>query len=266
METKVVEPSPAAYGQHTPRHRRRRAQQVALLISTILLMYYLIAYVAMPFYWKTYVWRHPSLDDVPRITFTSSGIPGDPLNVELIGTESEVRSIMNAAGWYAAAHLGLRSDLRIAADTILRRPYKEAPVSRLYLFGRKEDLAFEKPVGNSPVRRNHVRLWKTEKIDSDGRPVWVGSASYDERVGLSRTTGQITHHISPDVDEERDLLFLDLSATRMLSENYFVDDFHVVCEGRNGGGDPWFTDGRLEVGVIKAHVATATQREPSSQR
>ena len=27
--------------------------------------------------------------------------------------------------------------------------------------------------------------------------------------------------------------------------------FHKVLKGRNGGGDPWFTDGRLFVGVLK---------------
>ena len=232
--------------------RSKTTKCIAVIASTAVLTYLLVAYIAMPMYWKTYVRRHPSLDDIPRITHTSSGIPGDPLNVELIGTEEQVQAIMQAAKWYPAAHLGLESDLRIAADTVLRRSYDEAPVSRLFLFGRKEDLAFEKPVGDDPVKRNHVRLWKTDKADPDGRPVWIGSATFDERVGLSHTTGQITHHTAPDVDEERDLLFLDLSTTGMLSEDYFVDDFHKIREGRNGGGDPWFTDGRLEVGVIAA--------------
>ena len=29
-----------------------------------------------------------------------------------------------------------------------------------------------------------------------------------------------------------------------------VDDFHKTREGRNGGGDPWRTDGKLYVGII----------------
>jgi hypothetical protein len=53
------------------------------------------------------------------------------------------------------------------------------------------------------------------------------------------------------VDEERDRMFADLTKTGDLSETYFVDDFHTVREGKNGGGDPWHTDGRLEVGVIE---------------
>jgi hypothetical protein len=157
---------------------------------------------------------------------------------------------MGAAKWYPADPLGLRSDVKIAADTILERPYDEAPVSSLYLFGRKEDLAFEKPVGDNPRQRNHVRFWKSEKLDPDGRPVWLGSATYDERVGLSHTTGEVTHHIAPDVDAERDRLFRDLAGTGDLSETYVVNDFHKVREGKNGGGDPWHTDGNLRVGVI----------------
>ncbi len=130
------------------------------------------------------------------------------------------------------------------------RPYDDAPVSSLYLWGRKEDLAFEQPVGDNPRKRHHVRFWRSEKIDADGRPVWMGSATYDERVGFSHTTGQITHHIAPDVDTERDHLFQTLEQTGDLSEFYAVDDFHKTREGRNGGGDRWYTDGRLFVGVI----------------
>jgi hypothetical protein len=83
-----------------------------------------------------------------------------------------------------------------------------------------------------------------------GRPLWIGSATYDTRVGLSHTTGEITHHIAPDVDAERGHLFQSLDATGKLLETYQIDDFHRVRNGRNGGGDPWSTDGELWTGVI----------------
>ncbi len=155
-----------------------------------------------------------------------------------------------AAQWYPADALSLRSDLRIAEDTVLKREYTEAPVSSLYLFGRREDFAYEQPVGDNPRQRHHVRFWKSDKLDPDGRPVWFGSATYDERVGLSHTTGEITHHIAPDVDVEREHLVECWKETSLLSEVYYDDHFHKVCEGKNGGGDPWHTDGRLAVGVV----------------
>ena len=105
-------------------------------------------------------------------------------------------------------------------------------------------------VADSPRRRNHVRLWLIGKPDALGRPVWIGAASYDERVGLSHTTGQITHHIAPDVDVERDHLFASLQQAGTLSDTFKVEGFHKVLRGRNGGGDPWYTDGSLWVGTL----------------
>jgi hypothetical protein len=233
--------------------RPRRARRWAFLALALVILYLLAAYWLIPLAWESYGRRHPTFDDNPRLTQTSDGHPGDPLNVALIASEQQLQYAMRAAKWFPAAPLGLKSDLKIAADTVLSRSDVEAPVSRLYLFGRQEDLAFEQPVGNNPRQRHHVRLWRTTSLDSDGRPTWIGSASYDERVGFSHTTGQVTHHIAPDVDTERDHLFDSLENSGSLSDVYAVDDFHTVQQGRNGGGDRWHTDGRLLVGVVDVH-------------
>jgi hypothetical protein len=225
---------------------------VAVIFAAVVVIYLAVAYFFVPELWIFYAHRHPSFEDIPRITYTGDDHPGDPLNVALIGTEAELKKIMQAAKWYEADPLSLRSDLKIAEATILKRPYKDAPVSSLYLFKRKQDLAFEQPIGDDPSRRNHVRFWKTQLVDGDGRPVWVGSASYDRKVGLSHTTGQVTHHIGADVDAERDHLFKDLEQTGLLAEVFIVEGFHKIREGTNGGGDPWHTDGNLYAGVIRA--------------
>jgi hypothetical protein len=222
--------------------------------------YFVLAYLLMPVLWKHYERRHPALDEVPGITRTGDDHPGDPINVALIGSEADVQRIMHAALWYPADALGLRSDLKIAADTVLARPYDDAPVSNLFLFGRKEDLAFEQPVGGDPRKRNHVRFWRAPKLDEQGRPLWAGSATYDERVGLSHTTGQITHHISGDVDAERDHLFADLQKTGELTDEHSIDGFHKLLQGINGGGDRWHTDGRLLIGTIAPAKSQARSR------
>ncbi len=211
--------------------------------------YVIVAYVLAPLSWKTYARFHPALDAAPTITVTGDKHPGDPLNVALIGTQQQVEKIMLAAKWFPADPLGLGSDLRIAEDTVLKRAYDKAPVSNLFLFGRKEDLAFEQPVGGNPSQRHHVRFWKAAEVDAQNRPLWFGSATYDERVGLSHTTGQITHHISGDVDAERDHLLATLKQTGDLRVEY-VADFQPQRTGKNGGGDKWETDGRLGVGAI----------------
>jgi hypothetical protein len=104
---------------------------------------------------------------------------------------------------------------------------------------------FWEPVGSSLKERHHVRFWRMAKTDGD-RPAWIGSAAYDIGVELSRTTGQVTHHISPNLDAERNLLVTDL--TKAIPDQVrWVDGFHEELQGRNGGGDRWRTDGRLAV-------------------
>jgi hypothetical protein len=229
----------------------KRVKAIATRVGLILLIYLAVAYLVMPSLWRHYARRHPSVENVPGITHTKSGIPGDPVNVELIGTRAELMGIMKSARWHLADPLSLRSDLKIAEASVLKRSDPDAPVSSLYLFGRKEDLAFEQQVGDNPRHRHHVRFWQTDKLDN-GRPIWLGSAVYDQHVGLSKTTGQITHVTAPDVDAERDYLFQCLERTGGLEQRYAVPNFHQVRQGKNGGGDPWYTDGQLFVGVIRA--------------
>ena len=133
-------------------------------------------------------------------------------------------------------------------DSVFRRPDTNAPVSTLELFGRKQDLAFEQPVGNSPRQRHHVRFWHWDRT-YEGREVWFGAVTFDERVGLSHTTGQVTHHIGPDIDAERDRLVLQLQQAGVTERVFWVDGFQQLS-GKNGGGDPWHTDGRLEAAVL----------------
>jgi len=240
--------SSAGKAEHPHRSRKR---QTLVVLGVVILLWGMMAYLLVPEWWNLHYRHHPSLDDTPGITLTSVGIPGDPVNVALVGAREEIVAAMRAAKWKVADALGLESDVRIAADTVLDRPYESAPVSSLFLFGRKEDIAFEMPVGDNPQHRHHVRFWKTSQPEPDGRLMWVGSASYDKGVGLSHTTGQVTHHIAQDVDTERDHVIESLNAVQALSETNIEKGFHAVREGRNGGGDPWKTDGDLWVGILK---------------
>jgi hypothetical protein len=108
----------------------------------------------------------------------------------------------HAAGWYPADPITLRTSVEIIGSVLLDRPYKSAPVSPLFYEGRREDLAFEKPHGGSADRRQHVRFWKVLESGTDGGPVWLGSATFDSGVTLSRDTGQVTHRIAAYTDGE----------------------------------------------------------------
>ena len=193
---------------------------------------------------------HPALARSPRHTTTSRGHQGDAVNVAFIGSEEELHRVLAVARWYAADPITLETSLRIAADVVLHKPYAHAPVSDLYLWGRRQDVAFEQPVGDSPKQRHHVRFWRSRELDRAGRPLWLGAATFDERVEISRTTGGVTHKISPNIDRERNKLVSDAIRAGTLDGYYWVDQFHRQGQGTNGGGDPYFTDRRLAVGVI----------------
>ncbi|MBN8247139.1 MAG: LssY C-terminal domain-containing protein [Verrucomicrobia bacterium] len=264
-ESSNREPAGAAQSlppQGQPGHRRRWLFGAGGGI----LLYLAVAYVIMPLAWKRDVRLHAKLFDAPRITHTPSGIPGDPINLALLGTKEQVIRAMTAARWAPADPLTFDSSVRIAVDSVFRRPDTNAPVSTLELFGRKQDLAFEQPIGNSPRQRHHVRFWHWDQLH-EGREVWFGAVTLDQRVGLSHTTGQVTHHIGPDLDAERDRLMAGLEQAGVTEKVFWVDGFQEL-QGRNGGGDPWHTDGRLEVAVLKAalavtHPAAATRPSPT---
>jgi hypothetical protein len=230
--------------------RRNRYRYAIRAIIIVLILYLAAAYFILPALWHRHDERHPALADAEKITHTGAGIPGDPIDLALVGTEEELQRVMLAAKWYPADPITVRSSLRIAEDVVFRKPYVDAPVSNLYLFGRKEDLAFEQPLGDDPTRRHHVRFWKSPKPDTDGRPLWLGSATLDTSVGFSHDTGQITHHISPDVDHERTLIITELQRADALASVDWIDRFHQQLSGKNGEGDPWHTDGRLAIGII----------------
>ena len=215
-----------------------------MVLIAILLGYTSLAYIVLPAFWAHYEHQR-GLANLPMVTRTAQGIPGDPINIGLIGNEREVLCAMNQAGWYPADPVTFRSSIEIAGSVLLDREYKDAPVSNLFYLGRREDLAFEKPAGKSADRRHHVRFWKVLDNGQENRPVWLGSDTFDRGVGISHFTGAITHHIGPDIDSERDALAKDIEDAGMVTAKYQVTGVGPTLTGRNGGGDLYYTDGEV---------------------
>jgi hypothetical protein len=232
------------HDDHARLHQHARLERVLLVLIAILLGYTSLAYIVMPAFWTHYEHQR-GLANLPMVTRTAQGIPGDPINIGLIGNQREVLCAMNAAGWFPADPVTLRSSIEIAGSVLLDREYKDAPVSNLFYLGRHEDLAFEKPAGKSADRRHHVRLWKVLDKGQEDRPVWLGADTFDKGVGISHFTGAITHHIDADLDAERELLAGDLEKAGMVTAKYQVTGVGLTLTGRNGGGDPYFTDGEV---------------------
>jgi hypothetical protein len=239
---------------------RSRLERFLLLALTIVFAYAFLAYLALPALWTHYE-HQKGLANLPMVTRTAQGIPGDPINVGLVGDDKDVLCAMQAAGWFPADPVTLRSSIEIAGSVLLDRPYRDAPVSPLFYLDRREDLAFEKPDGKSADHRHHVRFWRVLDRGQEQRPVWLGAVTYDRSVGVSHYTGAITHHIGPDIDAERKLLASDLEAAGMVDAKYQVTGIGPTVTGRNGGGDPYYTDG--EVWILRLVVACQKRTGPA---
>ncbi len=195
--------------------RRHRLRRLLIWACALIALYVALAYVILPLAWSHYE-HQPKLAAVPMVTRTAQGIPGDALNVGLVGSRDDVVHAMHAAGWFPADPITLKSSIEIIGSVVLDRPYHTAPVSPLYYQGRKQELAYEKPSGKSADRRHHVRFWHVLEKGEEGRPVWLGSVTFDHGVGLSHYTGAVTHHIAPDIDAERDGLIADVVKADMV--------------------------------------------------
>ncbi len=243
----------AAAGPTVTKRRlwRRVFRWLSLGFSGVVAAWIFAAYVALPWLWKHYE-HQPGLESAPKFSVTAAGIPGDPLNLGLVGAEKAVVQAMLDAGWTPADPVSWRTSLGIARSVLEKRPYPTAPVSSLFVFGRKQDLAFEKAAtaGGSASRRHHVRFWRADDLGTGGVPFWLGAATFDRSVGFSHLTGQITHHIAADIDAERNAVIAGLRELGWLIQEYQVTGVGATLFGRNGGGDRYDTDGELTIGVL----------------
>ncbi|MGH2487362.1 MAG: LssY C-terminal domain-containing protein [Ktedonobacterales bacterium] len=182
----------------------------------------------------------------PLTNFSRSGLSSDPLNVRLICSAGQLATAFAAAGWYRADEIDFVTSYRISIDSVFGRKYATAPVSNLYLFGRRQDFAFERP-GSSVRERDHVRFWRTAETAKDGRPIWIGGATKDIAVEISKVTHLPTHRIAADTDAERTIVVEDLIGTGWVIAETWAPGFGKPTQTKNALGDPYFTDGRVAV-------------------
>jgi hypothetical protein len=168
---------------------------------------------------------------------------GDPLNLVIIGDIDEVYYAFMRAGWDETETIYRASAIKTGVSFIFGGRYRYSPVSPLYVYGRRQDVAFQK-ARETIHERNHLRLWLTPMI-YQGKPVWIGQISRDIGVHLTRKT-IVTHKIDPDVDETRSYLLQDLAYSQGLSKLAYakgVGAADISTPRGNLTGDPYFTDG-----------------------
>lgn len=187
-------------------------------------------------------------------TRTGDGFLGDPVNLAFIGSEADIKKAMEKAGWKLADELGGSSTYKMIQSSIVRKSYPNAPVSSLFLFGNKQNFAYQQEVGGTTSKRHHIRFWKVPEgwfLPGGYTADWLAAGTYDRKVGFSLFTFQITHKIEADIDEERDFVIKSLQKTNKNITVKTVEHYSSAYHDRNGGGDKIKTDGALPFVTIK---------------
>ena len=197
---------------------------------------------------------------VPRFTITGDGLPGDPVNLVLTGTPQQLHAAFKRAGWSEVDRLDLTSSWRMIRAFLLKSPYPTAPFSTLYLFGRGQDVGFQKAIDNSLRKRHHIRFWALSLAHAEAnlgkasfwlntdRPPdaacvhWVGAGTKDTGISLTRLTFQITHATDSDTNAERDYIIDELRKSGVIGEiNSYKAGQHLASKQVNH----YVTDGEV---------------------
>ena len=194
------------------------------------------------------------LADAPKRAESKDNHPGDPINLVFVGTAQEIEQAFHQAGWTEPKKKNQKSIWKTAEAVINDEGYDAAPVSDLYLFGRKEDLAFEKTL-NTFNKRHHLRLWQTQATAPDGRPLWLAAATHD--IGIDVHPGVVSHATDPNLDDERAQVGFDLIGGGGVQAAELVAPPNPLSKGMTATGGAWHTDGRLFVIDLKAGLGGA---------
>lgn len=184
------------------------------------------------------------LAGAPRRVKNKKGGEGGPTNLVLIGSKQEITAAFEKAGWTVAQDENANSLWKTFEAVIKGAGYDAAPMSTLYMYGRPEDMAFEKML-NTFTHRHHLRIWKAPATSPDGRQIWLVVADHDN--GFDIRPGVISHAVDPHVDLERAKVGADLGMTGMIAAEELVSVSNPARSGVTATGGKWESDGRILV-------------------
>ena len=194
-----------------------------------------------------------ALEQLPCCATNADGdAEGDPLNIVLVGGPNEVLNSLTRSGWSFTHRITLRTVGREIGAAVEGKPYSVAPVSSLYVFGRRQDVAMQR-ARRSISQRNHMRLWQAP-FTFEQRPVWVGQVSRDIGVKITPKSPTLTTHvIDPEVDTTREYLMHSLIAQGFVERFAFVKGSAYATPQQprvNLTGDPYHSDGMRLVIIL----------------
>lgn len=186
-------------------------------------------------------------ESLPCCTMNEKGDAfGDPVNLILVGDANYLLGALTRSGWAFTEKVAPKAVWETVKSTLLGAPEWNFPVSPLYLFGRHQDFAMQRPRGSIP-QRNHMRVWQTP-VKFNGTTVWAAQLSRD--IGVKPTWHSpflFTHVIDAEVDEDRSYLLEILMRSQSVEAYGYVGGVGaatIEAPKHNLTNDPYRTDGR----------------------
>jgi hypothetical protein len=179
---------------------------------------------------------------LPSRVTNAEGREGDMLNLIFQAKEEDLQEAFAHAGW-----VKVEKSKRLIFWHLLwqRKHYTKLPMDRLYVFGRAQDYSYALPDPLSIVaRRHHLRIWKTGHV-VDGVPLWVAAATHDISIHLVKHKFRLFHRIDPNVDAERDFIAGNLSETKQLTREEYLNCPEPVVGAHTATGQAYYSDNRM---------------------
>jgi hypothetical protein len=205
-----------------------------------------------------------AIEELPCCTTNADGDKyGDPLNLVLVGDGSDILSALIRRDWHATETAWSQAIMRTIKSFLHGERYRYSPISPLYLYGRRQDIGFQKARGTIH-ERNHMRLWQSP-IRFRGKKVFVGQISRDIGIKFTLKSPTIsTHVIDPDVDEARRYFTEDMAYSQALNRIGHIKGVGGVSKKAprmNLVGDPFYTDGLRAVLFFESRPYTLSEIE-----
>jgi len=242
-------------------------------LLAVFITYAFVAYVGIPTLLRVRHLLQPPTH-VPTRTIAADGWAVDAINIAVIAkSQTEFIRAMQKAGWLLADNGNVANRIKMVFAIIFNQPYPTAPFGNYYVFGRKQDLGFQIPVGRSPRHRHHVRFWRLgstileDEHEHQGfwrrlfrrflpkqKEVWVGAAILDRGLNVRLRNLQIDHGIESDTTLERDFVVRSLKQAGVLKDSIAIKAGEPLHTRHQGFGEQIIADGYVTLCELKRQL------------
>ena len=178
-----------------------------------------------------------------KYTETLIGDKQEPINfLFLAKNDRKIMAALRDAGWVLTDKAGIPSFVEAVRDLLLKTPHPSAPISPSFWNTRMQDLSFAKVIGaNWLINAHHLKIWHTHFLLGNGNNIYLGLVNANDGFKWG-----IIPKIAPDLDAERELLYIDLNHAGKVKSQQKIELVKPLI-GKNFTGDQFFTDGKVYI-------------------